>query len=173
MFNFDTTRFDQRPPRYQPTEFGRHAQGLLAIERPEQWIENAEPTIVQEEPKGEILAWTSCAHSALDRVVVQHFDVPALYPTEVPRLRGARKLSRRERQLFNDVDVLFFVNAPTERAETTSNVEQIAKNADALALIDEWIREAELGIDPEEAKSWSETKAAIDKDRFSTRKLFP
>ena len=51
--------------------------------------------------------------------------------------------------------------------------EQLLKNAGAITLVEEWLREADKGVDPKEKSEWEEIAAAIDAHRSSPRKLFP
>lgn len=82
-------------------------------------------------------------------------------------------MTSNERQLLDDVDVWFVFHSPTTPSTKLIDAEQAAKNAGLLALLGEWLGEAEQGIDPEESRSWSETRAALDADRLSARKFFP
>lgn len=142
-----------------------HAQGVLAREPLEQSSELG-TTGVSEAAAAKLGSWIE-VHSALDKGVGLHFDVPATYPAEAPSLRTARSMTAGERQVFGDLDVLLVLH------EIAVDEKPVARNTGMLALLNDWLREAEQGIDPGETRAWEETRAALDADRTSNRKLFP
>jgi hypothetical protein len=155
-----------------PAHFGADAQGVLAREATEQSAELGTAASTPESGAEGFAAWLQ-NYSALDKAVVLHFDIPVAYPHEPPRVRTARQMTVGEHQVLGDVDVLFVFDTRTPVRQRAADQEQAARNAGIVALLDKWLREAEQGIDPRERQAWDETRAALDADRLSTRKLFP
>lgn len=52
-------------------------------------------------------------------------------------------------------------------------LEQYARNTNAIALLEQWLQDAEKGVDPNEVRVWNEAKESLEAHRTSARKLFP
>jgi hypothetical protein len=149
----------------------QHAQGFLA--------RNAEqPAATESEPEWED-AFSQFQKRVQHLTSAAHVDVRLLFPTnwpsEPPQVNvywgKVYESLARARQNFHDIDVWFFLDSVTR--ERVIDVEQAAKNAAAIALLDQWLAEAELGVDPDESQRLVATKAGLEQDRTSGRKLFP
>lgn len=53
------------------------------------------------------------------------------------------------------------------------DIEQVKKNAEAIALLDRWLKEATHGFDAKEAEELRDIQQSLDAHRSSRRKLFP
>lgn len=166
---FGNNPFEQKAPRLHAPAIGLHAQSALAQDALARISGDAEPSEVDDSHQriSSKLDPRVFRHSELDETVTLHFDLPLRTPNDPFQLQSERSSLQNSAQMLNGTYLL------REVTLKVVDCEQAIKNAGAVALLREWLRESDLGVDPSEDERWNQMKVELDADRLSVRKLFP